>query len=580
MTSPIIIAALAASLAQGSLAAPAGDRDQVSDGMDKREFTCPVGGEHFTQEVGYSTFPLVTFPDGSYPGDEGTDAEIPVCPGNGLVLIPDFDAMNQPGSDRVRYSDYSSAELAQLPALIADPAYSALKPDGRHIQALWLATRLGRPPFTGFSLLQRGTWAAVEPALRRRLVERLVAEGPALIDSPGFPAEIRRHARYFIVNALRELGRFDEALALIDRIESEGPPVAAPADPDNMYGPGAYAPQMRAVIAARDDDRYPVGLMPDKWAATICTDEERRPPYGSKTAATKAACARRSEAKRRQEAEFQAASKEADRLQSDPAALSRSCAATPVERRSQALALACLTDEEAGDMAAGKALAKDGPRLAAQCEATPRAERSGALLDGCLLYRSALESALVQAVATDDPAFALLCPGEGLEIPEDRAPIFYQVCARAVQWRERAASERLQADPAALDARCAAVPERERDGTLGDACMWRGFAIEEAELKRIGDDPKLFEARCGRFRKELANGDALGLDDSSDELRYCRRIKSLHDDTGPSTVSDAELDLDGKSSVSVEARARAAAIIAKAKAEGAYPKRQPGDTDE
>ena len=80
--------------------------DPVRDGFDKREFTCPVGGAKFSQDVGYSTYPLVTFPDGSYPGDEATDAEIPVCPGNGLVLIPAFEKMGEPGNERISYADY------------------------------------------------------------------------------------------------------------------------------------------------------------------------------------------------------------------------------------------------------------------------------------------------------------------------------------------------------------------------------------------------------------------------------------------------------------------------------------------
>ena len=293
---------------------------------------------------------------------------------------------------------------------------------------------------------------------------------------------------------------------MIDAIERDGPPVSAPVDPDSMYGPGAYAAQMRAVIAAKDMDRYPVALMPDKWAASICSDEERRPPYGPKTAATKAACARRSAERRREAAEAEAASDEADRLERDPAALSRACAATPIERRTPGLQLACAVSPD-GDKAAGEALAKDGAKLAADCEATPRNERSGALSSACTSWESALEFALADAVAADDPAFALLCPGDGLQVPPDRASIFYLVCSSAVRRRTDLASERLRADPAALDARCASVPDGERDAPLGDACMRRGWEIEQAEQQRIAGRS---EGLCGPLRRVRAAAFAAG----------------------------------------------------------------------
>src|SRR5687767_11674367 len=169
----IAIAAMSALLAAFAAPAPAAESQADPEVYDQREFTCPVGGGKFTQDVGYSTYPLVTFPDGSYPGDERIDAQIPVCPDNGLVILPDYEAMQAPGTDRMIYGDYSPAELALLPRLIADPAYDALAPDGRHIQALWLATRLGRPAFTRFTLLQRAGWATTDPALRKRLMTRL-----------------------------------------------------------------------------------------------------------------------------------------------------------------------------------------------------------------------------------------------------------------------------------------------------------------------------------------------------------------------------------------------------------------------
>ena len=307
---------------------------------------------------------------------------------------------------------------------------------------------------------------------------------------------------------------------------------------------------MRAVIAAKDMDRYPVALMPDKWAASVCGGEAMPPPYGPPSATTRAACAHRASEQARRDAQ---AKLEAESLADD------------MER----------------DSLAGAALARDGPKLAAACELTPQSARDGALQAACITYEGLLDSALAEAMSKDDSAFAILCPGEGLEHPEDRASSFEVTCAGTVRWRDSLAAERLLADPAALDARCAAVPDRERDGPLGEACQKRSWDVEQAALKRTADDPRAFASRCGRFARELSVPDDYS-GTESEELRYCRRIKDVRDGTGPRPPAEDEESPDAygpNSSLRIAARARAAAIIARAKAEQTYPKRRPGDLD-
>ena len=567
-----VVAALLAVSAAGANGA-----EPEFDGIDKREFTCPLGGERFTQDVGYSTFPLVTFPDGSYPGDEGVDAEIPACPDNGLLILPDFEASAE--AQRMVYSDYSADELTRLPALIADPAYRAAARDGRHIQAYWLASKLGRLADLRFALLQRATWAAVDPALRRKLVERLVEEGSPLIEASERSGESKRVQLYLIVNGLRELGRFDEALAMIDGIESVGSPVPAPVDPDSMYGPGEYAPQMRAVIAAKDMDRFPVALMPPKWANSICGDEEPRPPYGPLTPTSKAACARRKAEMDRRYAEEEASLEEMSTLLEDRATLERTCAATPKVKRTGGLARGCDLIEDERDREAGELLARNGSALAPACESTPRDRQEGPLAHACTSWQIALEGALTDALEVDDAAYAILCPNDGvLEIP-DRASVVSQACASAARERYDMKIDRMLADPAAIDRQCAAL----QIGELSDlsiACSERASQIEQAERERIAGDDGAFEKRCGRFRRELADVSEFIVDDD-EELRSCRVIKSLRDSKNapaPSgEVSDSIFADSG--SLMTEARARASVMIAAAKADGTYPKRRPGDLD-
>lgn len=201
-----------------TMSAPA--RAEAPAKFDVRHFICPLGGKPFDQDVGYSSFPLITLPDGSWLGDLLIDAQIPVCPDNGLVILPDYEALRQGHANRMPYHAYTPAERARLSALIADPAYVALKGDGRHAQAYWLATQLGSPAFDRFELLQRATWAARPATLRLRLVERLAADGPGLIDAAGVSESEKRFHRLYIVNALRELGRFDDALALLEKVSA------------------------------------------------------------------------------------------------------------------------------------------------------------------------------------------------------------------------------------------------------------------------------------------------------------------------------------------------------------------------
>ena len=88
MTLRAAIGLILAALLPPAAASPLAAQDDTQP-TDLREFTCPVGGARFTHNVGYSAFPLITLPDGSWLGDTQIGVQIPVCPDNGLVLLPD-----------------------------------------------------------------------------------------------------------------------------------------------------------------------------------------------------------------------------------------------------------------------------------------------------------------------------------------------------------------------------------------------------------------------------------------------------------------------------------------------------------
>lgn len=593
---------LAALLLFAALAVPLAA--QGADPIDERRFTCPVGGKAFRQEVGYAAFPLITLPDGSWLGDPMMDVQIPVCPDNGLVILPDYAGME--GQDAMAYGAYSATEIARLPALIADPAYRALAADNRHAQAWWLATQLGRPASLRFHLLQRSSWATTDPALRQRRVAAFAADAPALIEAMDEPAAAKQAHLFHVVNALRELGRFDAALALLDTIEADGP-VPGIASPDDMFAPEAAGPQMRAVIAAGDDDRYPVELLDRRLANDKCSGGVEYPPYDQRTPKTEAACARRRAAADAEEAVYE----EAAALGDDPEKRDRLCAGTPADKRGAGLRQACDDAQTERDRIAGDALAIRGETLAPQCDATPENERKGALLHGCAAYDMLVEAQLGKLLMDDAAGFSVMCGKELAYIPDRDRRVFRgcELTEAGMLWRE---VERLRQDPVALEARCKSIDENEHYSALTEACS--GFHAERlsARIEELSNNDPAYEHECARFGGKARDLSIETVDETElacDVARYRRSHASdpaIERDIADGGISidlpggdvykpdhptaataslatDGALDrktyLDDDSELGLAARNAAIAMIAKAKAENTYPHRPEGQRD-
>ena len=585
---------------------------QGDENLDKRSFTCPLGGKTFTQEVGYSAFPLITLPDGSWLGDALMDVQIPVCPDNGLVILPDYAAMEASDEQRMTYGDYSVAERARLPGLIADPAYLALKSDNRHAQAYWLATKLGRPASTRFHLLQRSTWATIDPMLRKRRVEQFAADGPALIDAMDESADARRLYSTYIVNALRELGRFDEALARLDANDSAYPLPDSPPGTELTIRIENFVDPLRTAIAERDDDRFPVDLLDQRIANDICTGTIPYPPYDQNTPKTKAACARRKAAADRQEAAFD----EAMALGDDPENRDRLCAATPAGERSAGLAQACDGAQAERDRAAGDALAMQGRATAATCEATPETERKGALFHACVAYDILVESQLGEMLVDDSTGFTVICGEEVAYDIADRDRRVFPGCGQAQALRDERAIKALLEDPAALEPRCKSLGDGASYGTLEMACVQFHSERLATHIQKLATDDAAYQHECARFGdkpRDLFTDAADELEVVCDQARYRRshseeftasagiyapiEVLDLENADGTSeaakemsaavekAIDDADAIperrsfLDDGSELSIAARDAAAAIIARAKAENTYPRRPKGQRD-
>jgi hypothetical protein len=609
MRHPFLLAALAVAAWLFTFAAqanaPAKDAPAT---YDVREFVCPIGGKAFKQDVGYFAFPLITMPDGSWLGDTEIGVQIPVCPDNGLVLVPDMTKMMGEG-DRILYADYSAAERERLPALIADPAYRALAAEGRYAQAYWLATALGRPAYDRFFMLQRSTWATRDPAMRARLVARFVADAPALIDAYTQGEPIKRFHRMYVVNALRELGQFDEALALLDAIEGSGPPVPGQADPDNMFGPGEADEPLRLAIQQRDDGRFAAATLPQRMLNDIC-DENLAALYGPTKPATKAACKLRRDAAAKKAADFEGAMW----LRNGPE-LDAECAATPPDKMRGDLKIACDFAQDDRDQLAANVLTEDGEKLAADCAATPDVKRNSPLGIGCMRLDYAIGNALGAQLAGDAAAYAIFCPGGRDNWLDDRSEIANEGCMQAGWKLKSAATAALVADPAKLDPMCARSDDHSDDidfyEVLLAACSTLRLNRDSAAIARLATDAAAFDAACGRYAK--TNGAGNDVFDLTEPQERCRNAYRLRENTRtrseaeakgfacfsdaiysperPRCVTKAEYDaemavgsdlsksplmdmsmFDEGSSLMQAAHVRAAAIIAAGKARGTYPK--------
>ncbi|RNF83285.1 hypothetical protein [Montanilutibacter psychrotolerans] len=567
--------------------APWASRGAPSDAatFDVRQFVCPLSGETFSQDVGYAAMPLVQFADGSWLGDHLVDAQIPECPRDGLVLIPDYANADQAQS--LPYLEYSLDQLMQLHDLLGSDAYRKLRHSSRHERAQWLATQLGMPAQTRMQLLVRASWATTDRADRRRLVTRIADEGPTLIEAFTTPEAEKRTARLLVANALREMGRFADANTLLDSMLASIPADANVTDPDNTQALVGTISGLQEAIAHRDDDRFPVDLSSAKWAASVCNGGDLPPPYGPITTNAKAACERRQRDRQSREDSLQ----ETIRLGETPEELERQCRTTPAGQQTPGLARACELAQGVRDERVGHELVVHQARqVAADCEATPAQERNGPLGSACFSYETALQFALANVLIDDNAAYAIICADD--ELPEDRAGFATLACSTAQSDRLDRAIEKLLAAPASLDAACAATPERDRGLELNLACHRRHSELWQARVDRLAADPAAYDTACAKIDTRTVDAPREGEYDDvlCDDARRARersasaqaRVaaesnepsgeKPSQDDERPQVdVFAPDSDL---SKVALEYAQR---VVDKAKAEGTYPKRKRGD---
>lgn len=251
----LVLAAVLAGFAGAADAAPAGPAPMA--------MACPIGGGSFQFQPVAAPVVAGERPDGRPYGSVRFPLALPECPDNGLVL----------------YKDYDPAEIAKLEPLVASEAYRALrKEETQYYRAYWLMREMGVPPERYLWALLQASWEAEgRPELRKRYLAELVEASVKVPPRPADLTWIGMEGR--AINALRELGRFDEALARLEKVPlaSLAAPAAAtaeaPAQARSRRGWQHFFSGMRAAIERKDSSVEPIDLLPRSIAYGRCLDE-------------------------------------------------------------------------------------------------------------------------------------------------------------------------------------------------------------------------------------------------------------------------------------------------------------------
>jgi hypothetical protein len=219
--------------------------------------TCPIGGGSFsfTTTASYSTYG--ERPDGKPFGSWTFPLALPECPDNGLVL----------------YKDYTPEEIAKLEPLVASDAYRALrKEDTPYYRAYWLMKAMGLGPERYlWALLQAGWEAEAKPDLRKRYLAELAEASAAVPPRPADLNWIGMEGR--AINALRELGRFDEASARLAKVPLAGLEAAGDTgEAKSRRGWHVFFTGLKPVIERRDSSIEPLDMLPRSVAFGRCLD--------------------------------------------------------------------------------------------------------------------------------------------------------------------------------------------------------------------------------------------------------------------------------------------------------------------
>lgn len=229
---------------------------------------CAVGGERFTYVTtgSYSTFGAR--PDGKPYGSWEFPLALPECPGNGLVM----------------YREFTADEKTRLKPLLASDDYRALRRgETPYYRAAWLERALVPGSADAPWLLLQASWQADGDPARKARYQREFVEAVAARARPEGGDDLDWLAlQARAVNAGRELGEFDQAMAQLKALLTASLDVVVPEETANNYeavdaarnrrGWLEYLARLEAVIARRDASSEPLDMLPPEMVADRCLE--------------------------------------------------------------------------------------------------------------------------------------------------------------------------------------------------------------------------------------------------------------------------------------------------------------------
>lgn len=224
----------------------------------EEKFVCPVGGEKFKAMAIASYSSWGQRPDGrAY----GTLPIYPIieCPKNGMLLIDE---------------KFTDAELQVLNTVVPSAEFQAMRAaETPHYRAWWLKSKIGRDRYEQASMLLQATWETDKDFNRK---VRYQAEFVAL--ATGLPRDADHGDAWLFynlraANGLRELGYFDKALSLLDRVDK---PQFMPKDSEDAEGARFLISALRTLATESNPVSEPANMIPEQAAALRC--EQPTPP--------------------------------------------------------------------------------------------------------------------------------------------------------------------------------------------------------------------------------------------------------------------------------------------------------------
>ncbi|MFZ4690364.1 MAG: hypothetical protein ACOYLS_14075 [Polymorphobacter sp.] len=218
-------------------------------------------------------------PDGKPYGSWEFPNPVPECPGNRLVM----------------YRDFTAEEAKRLKLIIASPEYRALAADTSYYRVAALMTALGEGDAIdrAWTLLQ-ASWQADDDTPRKAKYQREFIAATTALPKPAAPDAISTWLlmQGRAANALRELGDFTAAAALLATLETAAIDTVIPAERSSPVpgstgrtvenyaeiaaakrrkGSAEYLTDLAVVVARRDADAEPIDMIPVRMAAARCS---------------------------------------------------------------------------------------------------------------------------------------------------------------------------------------------------------------------------------------------------------------------------------------------------------------------